>query len=166
LTQADVDEWNTTATAGLELGPGDVLDVRGAGRIHLNTPTYVDTNAYGKVNIEVRVDEGESCLRELTLYAGSSTYSAGAHEFLAEQESGQFFGPIACLEPVVPPPGQFHVYTFDLTSHPLWEGSVKYLDLEFLLERSCLPPGGPPPCAPPNRSDMRHSVKRVWMEEP
>ena len=169
-TGAGLDEWSAVASAGLAIGPDDVLEVTSAGLVNLNTPTYVDAGLYNKVKVLVRVDEGATCLGELELLTENSDYSETAHEFGEPQEPGhQFFGPGICLAPV--PASGFHEYTFDLTSHPLWAGTVKFLELRFKTTPDCLFPLPPPPCSPgppgsPNRlSHMRYSVKRVWMEQ-
>jgi hypothetical protein len=157
-TGAGLDEWNTTATAGLDIGPDDVLQVTGAGRALLNTPTFMHASLFSKVKMSMRIDEGMDRLASVVLFTQSSDYSGTAHLFGAPQEGGQrFYGLRIRLPPGEPGPDGFHEYTFDVASHPdRWKGIVKYLELRLEV-KDC--PQPPAPCP-----HVRYSVKRVWME--
>ena len=157
-TGAGLDEWNTMATAGLAIGPGDVLQVAGAGRLLLTTPTFVDAASFGTVKVLVRVDEGISRLENVVLFAQSSDYSATAHLFGEPPEHGRQFYPLRMrVPPGKPDLDGFRTLTFDVSSHPdRWKGTVKYLELRFEV-KACSEVPAPCPRA-------RYSLKRVWME--
>jgi hypothetical protein len=157
-TGAGLDEWSTMGSAGLAIGPEDVLLVAGAGRVVLNTATYVDAASFKKVKVMVRVDEGGDRLVDVQLYTKNSDYSATAHLFGSPLEnSHQFYGPRVGL-PAREDASGFRTYTFDLSSNSRWKGTVKFLELRFEV-RDCWPN------CPPGLPHMRYSVKRVWMEK-
>ena len=155
---ADADQWSTTATAGLAIGPGDVLQVTGAGRVLLNAPTYVPAARFDTVKVSVRIDEGADRLDRVLLFTQSSDYSPTADLFGEPQESGRKFHGLRLRVPPGPPDRDgFREYSFDVSSFPDgWAGTVKFLELRFEV-KPCS--DVPAPCP-----RMRYSVKRVWME--
>jgi len=157
-TGAGLDEWNTMATAGLAIGPGDVLQVSGPGRIVINAPTHVRAARFDKVKLLIRIDEGASRLASVVLFMQSSDYSATAHLFGEPQESGHQFYPLRMRAgPGAPGMDGFREYTFDVSSEPeRWKGTVKFLEFRFEAKGCWQVPS---PCP-----HMRYSVKRVWME--
>ena len=157
-TGAGLDEWSTTATAGLAIGPDDVLQVTGAGRAVLNTPTSMPAAPFNRVKVLMRIDEGADRLAGVWLYTNNSDYSATAHLFGEPPESDhRFYGPRVRMLPGELEPDGFREYTFEVAASPeLWKGTVKYLELRFEV-KDCS--DVPSPCP-----HMRYSVKRVWME--
>jgi hypothetical protein len=158
-TGAGLDEWSSMATAGLAIGPDDVLQVASAGRVVLNTPTYVRAGLFDRVKVSMRVDEGADRLKAVWLYTQASDYSGTAHLFGEPEEPGhRFYDLLIRLAPGEPDPDGFREYTFDVSAHPdEWKGIVKYLELR-LEAKECSEV--PQPCP-----HLRYSVKRVWMEK-
>jgi hypothetical protein len=167
-TGAGLDEWSGVATAGLSIGPGDVMVVQAPGRVELAASTFADTSAFRRVKVMLRVDEDPGRLRQVCFYAAGSDYSAGAHLFESPQEPGHQFLPTLPCRAVgdYATVDGFRVYTLEMAANPTWQGFLRFVQVRFEL---CQPPHPDVPpelwCAPGTpMTALRYSIKRVWME--
>jgi hypothetical protein len=150
-TGAGLDEWNTSASAGLTIGVDDVLNVVGMGRLVINTPTYLETAGLAHVKLKMRVDEGAAHLNWVHMHARSSDYSATAHQFGAALEPGRsVFHRNVYVESYTTTADGYREYTFPLAAHTTMD-VLKYLEFRFDV------PVGTTHAA-------RYAIKRVWIE--
>lgn len=154
-TGAGLDEWNSENTAGLQIGPGDVLQTVGYGPYtHLLTQMNLPLAGISQVTVRFRIDEGAGSFQGLALDARSSTYSDTAHEFGTSPEGGTFNTRPVVPVPCGPPAADgFRTCTLPLQAQGMTD-KLRYMGLRFFAQP--LPSGAHAP--------VRYSVQRVAIE--
>jgi hypothetical protein len=155
-TASGLDEWTSMTSAGLQLGPGDVLQVFGYGMTTIATATKVTLTPTTRVRVRFRVDGDQEPdhFSGLLLDARSSTYTDDAHEFASAPEPTGAFNPrIMPPVSVVPSGDGFQTATWDVPRQGA-NDTLRYLAVRFLTDAAWFTPQYP----------IRTSVERVWIE--